>query len=350
MIRPYVLLGVLGTVAACATPGLNYDTTVMASSPAAAETRNVTVSRFHGPAGRWYARQFEAMLANATLDGQAWFALADYDHLGGYPVGVYSGDIDVLRYDIYDYTRTDKKCVEWDGPFDCERREEVLEYCVEETLAVEVQPRLVDRATGAVVFTGVYSGQAGQTRCQIEPHYGASHGVGHYSGYGDLIDGRGVLLREALSDTLAPVRRDIAPRNATVKAVFAAKAIDPEVRADPRFTQAVKAGLSDPVLSCSLWSDLIAAYPAAPAVIHNRGACAEAEADFGTAQRLYAEAAAQADTYTGLEDALLRPILTSLARVSGQRYDLELLEDMTGAGPDASAADMSTPAPSEPGA
>ena len=77
MMRPIALLAVLGTLVGCTTPGLNYNTTLMASSPAAAATRNVSVSHFAGPAGGWYARQFEAMLANTTLDGQAWFALAD---------------------------------------------------------------------------------------------------------------------------------------------------------------------------------------------------------------------------------------------------------------------------------
>jgi len=332
MMRPIALLAVLGTLVGCTTPGLNYNTTLMASSPAAAATRNVSVSHFAGPAGGWYARQFEAMLANTTLDGQAWFALADYEYLAGQPVGIYSGTINIVRYDVYDYTRMEKKCVEWDGLFDCERREEVLEYCVEETLEVDVRPRLRDAATGETVFTHVYEGRAGNKRCQTDPHYGWSHGVGNYAGYGDLIDGRGVLLREALSRTLHRVRRDIAPRNVTVKAVFAAKAIDPEVAADPRFEEAVKAGLSDPVLSCSLWTDLIATYPEAPAVVHNRGACAEAEADFAAAQQFYGQAVSLAGAFAGLDPSLLAPILSSLERVSDQRYDLELLDDMTEGG------------------
>ena len=48
--------------AACTTPGINYEAKLMPESLAAAETRTVQVDRFRGPAGGWYARQFENMI------------------------------------------------------------------------------------------------------------------------------------------------------------------------------------------------------------------------------------------------------------------------------------------------
>lgn len=314
-------------LAACATPGIDYETRIMPASLAAAETRTVQVERFRGPAGGWFADRFSSMLANATLDGEPWFQLADfrYGGPGDGPAGTYTGHIDIVDYSVTEYTQTVSKCTEWDGLFDCETREDVEELCVSESVSVSVTPRLIDADTGQIVFSNTYGGDAGRDVCD-EDHY--------YSGGGFLGLSAGTpprdLIREALSETLRPIRNDIAPRNATVRAKFVREAYNPVVKADPRFEQAVKAGTRDPFAACETWTAMAAQYPEAPAVIHNMGACAEASHDFEAAHGLYAQAAELSVKYGDDGKTAPKAFVQSLRRLSDQRFGLELIEELTG--------------------
>ena len=101
----------------------------------------------------------------------------------------------------------------------------------------------------------------------------------HSIGFAGL-DAPADLVRDALYETLQPIRRDIAPRNATVRATFITEALDPVARADPRFQQALDISSKDPFASCAMWTGMAEEYPNSPAVIHNLGACAEATSDF----------------------------------------------------------------------
>ena len=87
----------LSALAACQTPGINYEARLMPESVAAAETRTVQVERFRGPGGGWYARQFESMIANTMFDGAPWFTLADFRYGGPAdgPAGTYTGRVDI---------------------------------------------------------------------------------------------------------------------------------------------------------------------------------------------------------------------------------------------------------------
>ncbi|MBR9835892.1 MAG: hypothetical protein GYB42_12080 [Alphaproteobacteria bacterium] len=314
-------------LAACATPGIDYETRIMPANLAAAETRTVQVDRFRGPAGGWYADRFASMLANATLDGEPWFRLADfrYGGPGEGPAGTYTGHIDIDDYSVSEYTQTVSKCTEWDGLFDCETREDVEELCISESVSVSVTPRLIDADTGQIMFSKSYGGEAGRDVCDED----------HYHGFGGLFgSGRGApppeLVREALLETLRPIRNDIAPRNATVRAKFVREAYDPMVKADPRFEQAVKAGTRDPFAACDTWTAMAAQYPQAPAVIHNMGACAEASHDFEAAHGLYAQAAELAVKYGEGGTSAPKAFVQSLRRLSDHRFGLELIEDLTG--------------------
>ena len=313
-------------VSACATPGIDYEARLMPASVAAAETRTVQVERFRGPGGGWYASRFESMLANTTFDGMPWFQLADfrYGDLGDAPAGTYTGHIDIVDYSVNEYYQTVSKCTEWDGLFDCETREDVEELCISEEVSVSVTPRLIDAATGRVVFSGTYGGDAGRETCDDNHYHGGVFGFVGGSPPSDLI-------YEALSETLRPIRKDIAPRNATVRAEFITEAYDPVVKADPRFEQAVKAGSRDPFASCETWTAMAAQYSEAPSVIHNMAACAEASQDFAAAQGLYAQAAELSVKYNPDGTGAAKPFLAALRKLSEQRYGLELIDEINGA-------------------
>lgn len=323
-------------LAACASPGLSYQARLPAGDPQAASYRDVLVDEFRGPEGGWFSARFERMLAGASLNGEPWFtvrhALAgpqDYQ-------GVYSGWIDVEDVDTRDWTRTRRKCVEWDGLFDCERRAEVEQYCEEVQIRVAVTPRLVDARNGQLVFNQTYRDTASETECWDIGIVGEGKGRGWHGhgyrrhwggGYGGEI---AHLVREALSDTLPDIRRDIAPYTARVKAPLIAEAIAPEAGADLRFRQGVEAAeAGDLATSCTLWQALLIDYPRAPGVRHNAGACAEASGQYERAQLLYGEAIAAMAFYPQSDDGLDR-IRSALARISGRRASETLLEEMSG--------------------
>jgi hypothetical protein len=332
----------LAGAAACTTPGINYEARLMPESLAAAETRTVQVDRFQGPAGRWYARQFEAMIANTVFDGQQWFTLADFSYgvPGDTPAGTYTGHVDIDNYDWSEYHRTTSKCVEWDGLFDCETRVDVEELCVEERVSVSAHPRLVDADTGEVVFSGAYGGSSSRENCFETGYYDGEfnkklkrkrrhHGLSGYNSLGFAgLDAPADLVRDALFETLGPIRRDIAPRNATVRAVFVTEALDPVVRADPRFQQALDRSSKDPFGSCAMWTGMAEEYPEAPAIIHNVGACSEATSDFQAAQGHYAKAAELSVQYSADGVTAGSAFLKALRKLSNQRADLEVLEEL----------------------
>lgn len=319
-------------ITACSTPGIKYQTRLMPASVDAAATRVVQVDRFHGPGGSWYAARFESMLANTTLDGQPWFQLANfmYDDLGEARAGTYSGSINISDHRVSEYYRTVSKCVEWDGLFDCETRIDVEELCINEEVEVTVEPRLIDVDSGQTVFSGIYAGTSSDEVCvETRGHHGhhgrRSGGLFSFGGYSPDPD----LVYSALSETLRPIRYDIAPRNATVKATFIAEALDPIVAADPRFEQAVKLAGDDPFASCNAWTVLADQYPEAPAVMHNMGACAEASTDFEAAHGLYARAAQLSVKYGGDGTSAGSDFLKALRKMSDQRYGLELIEELS---------------------
>lgn len=330
--------------AACTTPGINYEARLMPESVAAAETRTVQVDRFRGPGGGWYASQFESMIARTMFDGTAWFTLADFEYgvPGDTPAGTYTGHIDIDSYDWNEYYDTTSKCIEWDGLFDCETRVDVEQLCVEERVSVSVHPRLVDADTGEVVFSGAYGGDASRESCYETGVYDGVYNKKiarkrgrhtlngfHSIGFAGL-DAPADLVREALFETLTPIRNDIAPRNATVRATFVTKALDPVVRADPRFEQALEISSKDPFTSCAMWTGMAEEYPNSPAVIHNLGACAEATSDFQGAQGHYAKAAELSIPFSADGVTAGADFLKALRKLSDQRVGLEIIDELTG--------------------
>ncbi len=329
-------------LAACATPALEYDARLPAGDLAASSYRNVAVDDFRGPEGGWFTARFEQMLVDAALDGERWFRVSVPSGAAGAYSGIYAGRVEIESVDVYDYREKDTKCVEWDGLFDCETRIDIEKICYETTVEVSVTPRLIDTSNGEVVYSRTHYGSAENTECFEDRVIGEdrkahrlkgprpSHAYFGYSDQGLTPE----LVREALSDTFAPIRADIAPVNARVKAPLVVEALDPEAGADPDFAFAVNAAKNgDLTGSCALWDSLHQRYPGAPGVSHNLGACAEASGDYARAQVLYASAveAGQAgwSASKGVEQ-----LTKSLQRISGRRQGETIIEAMTAPAPD----------------
>ncbi len=324
----------LAALAACSTPGIDYSARIVPPHTAAVETRLVDVGDFQGPGGNWYEGRFEAMLASATFDGAPWFSLARYSDgyvPDGQRAGIYEGIIDIVEYEAEEYTHTVSKCVEWDGLFDCEHREDVEELCLREEVEVSVTPRLIEYGTGRILFSDTYFGSSANESCdEVYRHARRgrhNHGGWSYGLIGGVEPPREMVL-DALADTVSQIRLDIAPRNARMRATFVDEAIDPVVRADPRFEQAVKSGRDNPYGSCASWRELKVEYPEAPAVSHNLGACYESSGDFMGAHTLYAEAAEQSAAMSGTGTPM-KAFSQALARMSSYRTGLQLIDRLT---------------------
>lgn len=316
-------------IGACASPGIKYTARVPAENYAASQYRAVSVDDFSGPSGGWFSRRFAAMLDNVTFDGVPWFqASVAYDDQPE-NTGFYTGNIQIDHVDESDYYQTVKKCVEWDGLFDCEHRHEVKQYCIDRKVDLTVRTILVDAFSGRPVYESSHSGSASDGTCYDVGDEG--YGGGHRgSGNGGLFSSRNAprhLVERALSETLYNIRREIAPANVRAKARLITDAIDPEARADPRFNQAVELVKDGQIqLACVRWSDMATAYPNAPGVAHNLGACSEAMGDYSGAQTLYAKAVELSGAgYGGKAD---ETILKALNRISTRRFDDGVLSEL----------------------
>ena len=316
-------------ITACATPGYDYQARVAPNFPEAANYRDVMVGRFAGPAGGLAEAEFATMLEQIEVDGQYWFTLPPPELASG----VYEGRVDITSWDREVSFERDKQCVEWDGLFDCERREIVESECTEETVEVTLTLRLLDTDARTQVFTHERYGETGRETC-IEiaqyPDHGEPLGSWRdpiYSSY-DPYDAPIGMVEEATIEAVHRFRQDIAPYYTTLRAEIMTEAVTPEAQNDPRFGAAVAATKRGEILgACAQWYELAKAWPQAPAVIHNVGACAEAQGDMSYAQAQYAEAARIARTIPLLNDKAARPIFDALERVSNRRFDDTLIDN-----------------------
>lgn len=297
--------------------------------PQAAEYRDVAVGQFRGPAGNVAEAEFADMIEQVTLDGSYWFTLPSGD-----PAGIYEGRVDIESWDAETRFEREKRCVEYDGLFDCEHRAIVETECREETVEVVVTANLVDYRTNRLVFSQQQLGGANRETCvDVAEYEDRGHDLGvwrdpHQSSY-DPYNAPIGMVRDATVEAVRRFRNDIAPYYQTMRAEIMTDGLTPEAQNDPRFAAAVKATKNGNFMgACAQWDELGREWTHAPAILHNLGACAEARGDMATAQLRYARAAELAQSIPLLEDKQAKPIFSALERVSGRRMDDALINSI----------------------
>ena len=325
--RFFFFLAATALLAACQTPGYDYEARIAPNFAQAAEYRAPDVGRFRGPASDVAEGELAAMIAEIRLDGRPWFIVSQ-----GQPDSVYEGRVDIDAWDEEVRYERDRRCVKHDGLFDCKRHALVETECTTESVAVTVTTTLVDLASNRDVFTAAQPGGSARETCIDIAEYpddGRSEGVyrdprqSNYNPYNAPIG----MVQDAVVEAVRRFRYDIAPYNKTVRAEIMTEGLIPEEQNDTRFALAVDATKGGNFMgACAQWDELGRAYPRAPAVLHNLGACAEARGDMETAQLRYARAADLASGIPLLKDKKARPIFDALERVSGRRYDEMLLD------------------------
>lgn len=328
---------------ACATPGIDYTASVAPGNPQAASLRSVAVDRFDGPLADWYAEEFEAMLTTAQFEGQPWFQVGLFSRQSNVR-GVYSGDIEISAPYVDETYHTYSTCVKKDEETKkCIKKKVVEQVCLDYSIDVAVTPRLFDVGSERTVHSATYIASDSERECfdtgyveyrirrgPDDPGRGKyrfayeDYGRAGYRLGGDYIIDR--ITASALRHTIRQARRDIAPYNQQVRATILTEAENLEVRADPRFEQAVTAIREKNIaFACQTFADLAAEYERAPAISHNLGACAEASGDSQTAQTFYADAAREAQAFG---EAPAKRILNALDRISDTRSDELVLESL----------------------
>lgn len=314
-------------LAACQTPGYEYSARAAPTFAEALEYTDVSVGRFRGPAGDVAEEAFEAMIYNAELGGVPWFAVSG----SGQPQGIYEGEVSITSFHRETSFRHERRCVKHRGLFDCDQHVVMEVHCPKEIVDVTVAATLVDHASGRPVFTANRGAAAEREDCFDVAEYpdtgqstGTFGGLEHETlGIWDAPIG---LIAEAVSAAVPAFRYDIAPYMATMRAEIVDKPLIPEEANDPRFEAAVKATRRGEIIgACAQWQVLAVSYPAAPAILHNWGACSEARGDLEGAHALYAEAAEIARGIPLLRDRDAQPIFEALTRVSRGRYEEGLI-------------------------
>jgi len=328
--KRFLAIGLAAGLAACQTPGYEYSARTAPNFPKALDYTDVAVGRFEGPAGDIAAAEFDALLASTELEGRPWFALLD----PAQPQGIYEGNVNVTGYRGEVRYERESECVEYDAPFDCERRAIVESECHKKIVDISVGLRLIDRATGRTVFTSARGGTTEREDCfEVAEYQGTDLSTGQYGPtiyqtY-NLYDVPYGMIREAVPAAIAGFRTDIAPFIASFRAEIVTTPLVGEEAGDPRFAAAVRATKRGEFIgACAQWQELADAYPNAPGIQHNLGACAEARGDLSIAHSQYAKAAELTRTSPLLKGKTANGIFDALSRVSKGRYDNILIEEV----------------------
>jgi hypothetical protein len=321
-------LALFGLITACQTPGYDYAGRAAPNFPEALNYTDVVVGRFDGPAGNLAQREFEELIRATELEGRPWFVVLDPDR----PQGIYEGRVDVVDHRAEITRVRERGCIEYAGPFNCKREGIVEQRCVKDIVEVAVQASLTDQATGRQVFASSRGGVTETETCFDVAEYPdtdqtlGQYGPVEYETYRPQM-APFEMIAEAVIEAVAQFRTDIAPYAATFRAEIVTKPLVGEEVGDARFAAAVKATKQGNFMgACAQWQELAAAYPAAPGIQHNWGACLEARGNLAEAHSQYARAAELARGIPLLKDKDAKPIFNALERINRGRYEGNLIE------------------------
>ena len=310
---------IAGCVATQQTPPIK--TTASANYPAAAKLRRVAVLTFEGQDGAGITAEFEGLLAQASDSGGAYFTVIDRSTiqnalnelkfsltglvdpakavaLGKFlgVEGIYTGKVSIPP--VARQTRTEQRIQCSDTGTSgklfspCKSTYKTTVTCTEKTIQFVVAARLVEVATGQVIYHQPKTGAKTDSFCSD---------VG-----GEVPDS--TMLREAATQAIAQLRDDVAPHEVTFRPTFKTSTEGQSPKTVERFTNAMEfknSGRLD--RACVIWSEMAAGGNSFQALEFNLGICDEVN------NRVE-------DAYTRfkrLDDALQRPdkdISTALIR------------------------------------
>ncbi len=269
----------------CATLKVNVAGRFPANNQRAANLRRVTIAGFQGRGGSDFAAALETELASTKFDGKPYFTLVGGSTSYGANAilareygrkvnanGVYFGQInEQVKNEPQQMEMS--KCARWDN-FVCKQWYQVPVTCERRTIAVTVTPKLLNIATGEIVYTANKVGQKQTTWCPGETRKS------------DIS-----MIAEIQRGILYDIRMDVAP---TVK-ILQAKVMDDANGLDDAmsalFEKAVEQVKSGDTQSASkAWTKIHDKNPLHIPTIFNLGVCAESAGHYKKALALYKQA------------------------------------------------------------
>ena len=341
---------------ACAsTPGLRYTVAEPAKNSHAASLRRVAVMGFTGWRGGDFARAFDASLREARFEGRPWFDVTAPTgdpalYTGGFGPsaharavefgeaygldGVWYGDVDTESWASHVYYETRKKCVEWDGLFDCETRKEYEVACRDYDARATARMVLVDVKTGHIVVDRLFTDDDSDRDCWERDEY-RKHRHGYYdrgfghSAFHSAAPGMEHGLLMSLSGRL---RQEIAPYTRTEKAELMETPSLPYMDLTNGFAQAVELAKDGRGRSaCDLFETMSARYGEEDAALaYNLAACSEMAGDLDAAHDRYAFALKLGGAT--LSEDFLSQADKALRRLGALEVDRAAMDYLLGAG------------------
>ncbi|MCS7312556.1 MAG: hypothetical protein NZ742_06550 [Acidobacteria bacterium] len=298
------LLGLVG----CTGPAVTTQALLPARYLEAVRYRNVAVLPIAGPEGYALAAEIETRLKDLWVEGRPYFSVrapeslpaqlpSDPGELARWArrfgvEGLYTGAVTVADVDDQSYTEQRRECVQWEEK-KCVRYESFPVYCIERKATFVFIPRLIDVATGQVVYSRDIQGTAARRACPDRR---------------ETLPTPGELLRMARQRALDEFLTDVAPRYAVVRIPLMT---DEEAVLDPVAQGLLKEGVRwarDGRLdrACESWRRAYERVPSAVPVLYNLGVCAEATGDLQQALTWFTRAARSGGDDRRVREALER--------------------------------------------
>jgi curli biogenesis system outer membrane secretion channel CsgG len=298
-------------------------------------TKAVAVLPFNGPGGTEFAAEIEGVLAGIGIDDKPYFTLVDrasvdkiisemkFSQSGlvdpktavklGKMVGaqgIYTGVVTQNDYSDSRYAERRQTCTQYEmrrdekgrtyqGP--CVRWRTYHVQCTKRVANFAVSPKLVDVATGRVIYSRNLSAVTNSSGCEDT----------------NPIQSEMVLLEQAKSSVKNAFRRDIAPYYITreIRLIDSTDGIESKEAKDKlkRGMDYADHGRMDS--ACELWGQARNLAPGSYALLYNLGVCAESRGDLDAALQLYR----QADQILGKPDDDISLALTRVGEAIKNR-------------------------------
>ena len=274
-------------------------------------TKTIAVLPFGGPEGRAFTAEIEGVLAGIGIDDKPYFTLVDHTSLDktinemqlspsgmvdqeaavkiGKLVGaqgIYTGVVIRNSYDDSPYYENRSTCVQYEQKRDkdgnlyrgtCISWRQYNAKCIRRVANFAVSPKLVDVATGKIIYSRDLSASANSSGCDdARPAQGGNE-----------------LLEKTKEAVKKDFRHDIAPYYVTkeISLMDSKEGIESAEARDKlkRGLEYADKGRMDS--ACALWREARSSAPNSYALLYNLGVCAESRGDYDAASVLYKEAA-----------------------------------------------------------
>lgn len=311
------VLALAGVAPAQAADTIRYEGRFAAKFPEAAKLTNIGVLVFTGPDGGNFSGSLASELQSATLDGQPVFSVKTMEGLtgdgkppttkpgvevaaairAGNRLGVqavYIGEVTTAKISKVDRTEQRSYCAEPDGFLKCKRQATRNITCTRVVADYAVNPRALNVASGAVVYSQVITDQGAYDVCDGQA-VAVNQTLGEaWRGLGQQLKSMTssapstgetqVLTEDALMQQVRrrvaeKIRRQVAPYNQVVNVTFKRKAPELPKTDQERFKSAAEfSDIGRLDRACGIWETMSASPAAASSVslLYNLGVCQEA--------------------------------------------------------------------------